>query len=104
MLYCDQCCKEAPSNDRIFTESGGVICEECRQKNAIKEYAFGVTLNAVIRVKAKSEAEALEKLAKEWDDEIRICHEEVDTRLTAASLRHGPGKACLFEVKRLEGM
>jgi|GEM_PF-4779187 len=104
MVYCDQCCKEAPSNDRIFTESGGVICEECRQKSAIKEYAFDVTLNAVIRVKAKSEAEALEKLAKEWDDEVRIRHEEVDTRLTAASLSHDPGKACLFEMYRLNGI
>jgi len=32
MYHCDECCKAVPYNDRIFTDTGGVLCNDCLRK------------------------------------------------------------------------
>lgn len=36
-VYCDECTKELPLNDEVFTDTGGAICRDCKGKASARK-------------------------------------------------------------------
>lgn len=36
-VYCDECTKELPLNDEVFSDTGGAICRDCKGRSSSKK-------------------------------------------------------------------
>ncbi len=41
MYFCDECTKPTTGNDKTFTNSGGIVCENCQNKMPKDYTVFG---------------------------------------------------------------
>ena len=64
----------------------------------MSEFAFDVTMQAVIRVRADTEAQARQALMDSWGDETWVDVEVDDTHLTVVCLDSEAIEPNLFEV------